>query len=83
MPTAFHQPNDLCEMMILGLADVVALHSGNETTDIQPVNRHCASEVHERLFSTKEVAKHCEIQSCWVIIHNVVYDLTDFIYDVS
>jgi cytochrome b involved in lipid metabolism len=30
-------------------------------------------------FSLKEVATHCTIESCWMVICDKVYDLTDFI----
>lgn len=31
------------------------------------------------MLSRKEVAGHNSLQSCWVIIENRVYDVTDFI----
>ena len=34
-----------------------------------------------RLFSLKEVAQHCTADSCWMVIKDKVYDLTDFIHD--
>jgi len=30
-------------------------------------------------FTLKEVATHCTVESCWMIIFDRVYDLTDFI----
>jgi len=33
-------------------------------------------------FTKKDVAKHNTSESCWIIIHNKVYDVTDFLNDV-
>lgn len=30
-------------------------------------------------FTLKEVASHCHVDSCWMVINDKVYDLTDFI----
>jgi cytochrome b5 len=30
-------------------------------------------------YSLKEVAHHCTMESCWMVIRDKVYDLTDFI----
>jgi len=30
-------------------------------------------------YTLKEVAVHCRVDSCWMIVSNKVYDLTDFI----
>lgn len=56
---------------------------GNKQSDHHAPSCHCGGEVHDRLFSMKDVSEHCESRSCWVVVNNVVYDLTDFIYDVS
>jgi L-lactate dehydrogenase (cytochrome) len=31
------------------------------------------------LFSGAEVAKHRSRESCWIVIHSKVYDVTDFV----
>ena len=30
-------------------------------------------------FTLKEVAQHCTVDSCWMVVFDKVYDLTDFI----
>jgi cytochrome b involved in lipid metabolism len=30
-------------------------------------------------FTLKEVAAHCTMESCWMVISDLVYDLTEFI----
>lgn len=30
-------------------------------------------------YTLKEVASHCTIESCWMVVFDKVYDLTDFI----
>jgi cytochrome b involved in lipid metabolism len=45
-------------------------------------NKSTATEVHQpklKQFSLKEVAHHCTADSCWMVIFDKVYDLTDFI----
>ncbi|XP_078336542.1 cytochrome b5-like isoform X1 [Crassostrea virginica] len=32
-------------------------------------------------FSRAEVAEHCEIHSCWIIVSDKVYDVTQFIQE--
>lgn len=31
-------------------------------------------------FTLKDVAAHCTMESCWMVIQDKVYDLTDFIH---
>ncbi|CAJ0582358.1 unnamed protein product, partial [Mesorhabditis spiculigera] len=33
----------------------------------------------QRQISREEVAEHCDYSSCWMILHNDVLDVTDFI----
>ncbi|XP_022914316.1 cytochrome b5-like [Onthophagus taurus] len=35
----------------------------------------------KKIFTLKEVASHDDIDDCWVIIYDRVYDLTDFIME--
>ena len=32
-----------------------------------------------RVFTLKEVAAHCTIHSCWMVVNDKVYDLTEFL----
>mgnify|MGYP001792791411 CR=1 FL=1 len=42
----------------------------------------CGAEASEELFSMTEVANHCDHNSCWVVIDNIVYDITKFLDEV-
>ena len=34
-------------------------------------------------YTLKEVADHCDFHSCWIVIHDRVYDVTDFLHEVG
>lgn len=36
----------------------------------------------ENVYSMKEVSQHCDFESCWIIIHDIVYDVTPFLSEV-
>ena len=36
-----------------------------------------------KLLSFKEVQRHCTAPSCWIVIDNQVYDITQFLEEVS
>lgn len=40
-------------------------------------------ESEKKIFRLSEVAEHKERSSCWLIIHNNVYDVTGFLDEVS
>ncbi|XP_060077085.1 cytochrome b5-like [Ylistrum balloti] len=48
-----------------------------------PATSSCRSHVDAStsLYSLSEVADHCDIQSCWIVIHDKVYDVTQFIHE--
>ncbi|XP_067937537.1 cytochrome b5-like [Watersipora subatra] len=75
LPT-FQQMKDL----ITGRSDVV-LPRGEDKSKVEEVSCQCRQEVQEKLFSMKEVSRHCDSMSCWVVVDNAVYDLTEFQYD--
>lgn len=33
-------------------------------------------------YTLEEVGTHCTKRSCWVVVHNEVYDVTDFMNEV-
>ena len=33
-------------------------------------------------YTLEEVGTHCTKRSCWIIVHNKVYDVTDFMDEV-
>lgn len=35
------------------------------------------------LFTLKEVAQHCDLESCWIVVSDLVYDVTNFIREVQ
>lgn len=39
-------------------------------------------EKYEKLFSMQEVAAHCEPDSLWIVVDNIVYDVTQFSFEV-
>lgn len=71
-------------LSLSGKSDRVLPCCGNKETEAHAVTCHAGKdvEIFERLFSMKEVAHHCDPQSCWVVVDNVVYDLTEFQYEV-
>ncbi|XP_069114184.1 cytochrome b5-like [Argopecten irradians] len=32
-------------------------------------------------YSLKEVADHCDTQSCWIVLHDKIYDVTRFLHE--
>ena len=36
-----------------------------------------------RVYSLEEVSYHCDISSCWIVIMDRVYDLTNFVHEVN
>ncbi|OWF41320.1 cytochrome b5-like [Mizuhopecten yessoensis] len=38
-------------------------------------------EASTSLYSLKEVSDHCDTQSLWIVIHDKVYDVTQFTYE--
>lgn len=47
-------------------------HETNNNVAVEPVSKL-------RQYTLKEVAAHCTIDSCWMVISDRVYDLTDFL----
>lgn len=45
----------------------------------QAVGTNSSSSKLEKIFSPNEIAKHNSEKSCWLIIRNGVYDVTDYI----
>lgn len=37
----------------------------------------------EKLFKMEDVKKHNDAKSTWIVIHNAVYDVTEFLNEVS
>lgn len=35
------------------------------------------------MFSLEEVSYHNDVSSCWIVIQDKVYDLTNFLYEVK
>lgn len=68
---------------ITGRSDSVTPCCGSSVGGAHAIACHCRQEAADTLYSMKEVSYHCDTQSCWVVVENAVYDLTDFIYDVS
>ncbi|XP_046552939.1 cytochrome b5-like isoform X3 [Haliotis rubra] len=31
------------------------------------------------MYSLKDVAHHCDLESCWIVVSDLVYDVTNFI----
>ena len=71
-------------LSLTGRSDSVLPCCGNKEHESHAVTCHAGKDVqvYERLFSMKEVSRHCDSQSCWVVVDNVVYDLTEFQYEV-
>ena len=36
-----------------------------------------------KIFSLMEVSFHTDMSSCWIVIHDKVYDVTNFLDEVS
>lgn len=45
--------------------------------------RMCEEKVQKRVFTLEEVAQKTSPESCMLIIHNKVYDVTNFISEVA
>ena len=33
----------------------------------------------ERVYTPQEIAQHCTVRDCWVVVHGGVYDVTQFL----
>jgi cytochrome b5 len=45
----------------------------------QSVQNVCTKPLAIKKYTLKEVAAHCTVESCWMVINDKVYDLTNFI----
>ncbi len=61
-------------MFLLGLTYFLQLRSSDFQVSGKPV-----VEQEKNRFSMQEVAIHNDDSSCWMVINNVVYDVTEFI----
>jgi cytochrome b involved in lipid metabolism len=34
-------------------------------------------------YTLSEVSEHCHLNDCWIVVYDRVYDVTDFLYEVS
>lgn len=58
----------------------LALFSGRKKTIPTTLTLHCRMA---SVYSTEDVKKHNKKKDLWIMIHNNVYDVTDFIQEVS
>ncbi|XP_033754082.1 cytochrome b5-like [Pecten maximus] len=58
---------------------VMASLIGRQDTSAISCGSHI--EASTSLYSLKEVADHCDTESCWIVIHDKVYDVTHFIHE--